>query len=121
MSSRLAPSEWLIEDESRARATEAAKWGSRMTIECPASSKLPNLHAAITVWQDEKDRLDLMLEAAETAETLDAWLGAREANDEKLRRAFYEETKERNHWDVIKDTPIYDLFVIAWGCESKVA
>jgi hypothetical protein len=84
-----------------------------MPIQRPTPLKLPNLHAAITVWQDEKDRLDLMLEAAETAETLDAWLAAREANDEKLRRAFYEDTKERNHWDAVKDVPIYDLFVMA--------
>jgi hypothetical protein len=47
-----------------------------MTIERATSLKLSNLHAVITVWQDEKDRLDLMLEAAETAETLDTWLAA---------------------------------------------
>ena len=74
-----------------------------MTIRRPTSLKLPNLHAAIRVWQDEKDRLDLMLEAAETAETLDAWLGAHDANDEKLRRAYYEDTKGRTRWNAVKD------------------
>jgi hypothetical protein len=84
-----------------------------MTIKRPTSLKLPNLRAAIRVWQDEKDRLDLMLEGAETAATLDAWLVAHDANDEKLRRAYYEDTKGRTSWNAVKDMHIYDLFVIA--------
>ena len=90
-----------------------------MTIRRPTSLKLPNLHAAIRVWQDEKDRLDLMLEAAETSATLDSWLAAHDANDEKLRRAYYEATKERTDWGAVKDRPIYDLFVMALRCGSR--